>query len=304
MGEQAGSEQTDVPQVWDMIIVGAGPAGLAAALNGRIREKSTLVLGARRTPPRLQKAPHIKNYPGFNGITGEELYDRFHKHAQEMGVEFREERVENIYPGTTFTVVTRSNQIYLGRTIILATGIQQTRQLEGERKLVGRGLGYCTTCDGPLYRDKDVAVLGETPEAEEEVNFLAGIGRNVYYFPLYKGEINVDKKIDVRHERPQAILGNDRVRAIALPDEEIPVDGVFIIRSVAPAERLIAGLVQSKGAILVDRTMATSVVGVFAAGDCTGKPYQIGKAVGEGLTAAQSAIHYLDSDSTEPADVV
>lgn len=289
------SEQKDAQTTWDMIIVGAGPAGLAAALNGRIREKSTLILAAGRTPPRLQKAPHVKNYPGFNGITGEELYDRFYQHAREMGVEFREERVENIYPGVNFTVVTRGNQIYLGHTVILATGIQQTRQLEGERELVGHGLGYCATCDGPLYRDKDVAVLGESPEAEEEVNFLATIGRNVYYFPLYKGNVKVDKKVDVRREQPQAILGDDRVRAIALPDKEILVDGVFIVRSVAPAERLIGGLDQAEGAILVDRVMATKIPGVFAAGDCTGKPYQIGKAVGEGLTAAQSAIHYLDN---------
>ncbi len=179
---------------WDLIIVGAGPAGLSAALNGRIREKSTLILAAGRTPSRLQKAPHVKNYPGFNGITGEELYERFYQHAREMGVEFREERVENIYPGASFTVVTRSNQVYLGRALILATGIQQAHQLEGERELVGHGLGYCATCDGPLYRDKDVAVLGETPEAEEEVNFLAAIGRKVYYFPLYKGTVKVDRK--------------------------------------------------------------------------------------------------------------
>jgi thioredoxin reductase (NADPH) len=277
-----------------MIIVGAGPAGLAAALNGRIREKSAVILAAGRTPPRLQKAPQVKNYPGFNGITGEDLYNRFYEHAREMGVEFREERVENIYPGLNFTVVTRSNQIFLGRVVILATGIQQVRQLEGEQELVGRGLGYCATCDGPLYRGKDVAVVGETPEAEEDVNFLAAIGRNIYYFPLYKGEVKVDKKVDVRRELPQAILGDDRVRALALPDREIPVDGVFIIRTVAPAERLIAGLHQEHGVITVDRAMATNIPCVFAAGDCTGKPYQIGKAVGEGLTAAQSAIHCLD----------
>ncbi len=289
------TEQTDM---WDMIIVGSGPAGLAAALNGRIREKSTLILAAGRTPSRLQKAPYVKNYPGFNGITGEDLYERFYQHAREMGVEFREERVENIYPGVNLTVVTRSNQIYLGRAVILATGIQQVRQLEGEQELVGRGLGYCATCDGPLYRDKDVAVLGETPEAEEEVNFLASIGRNVYYFPLYKGEVKVDRKVDVRREQPQAILGDDRVRAIALPDKEIPVDGVFIIRTVAPVERLIAGLRQDQGAITVDRSMATNIPCVFAAGDCTGKPYQIGKAIGEGLTAAQSAIHCLEKTKT------
>jgi thioredoxin reductase (NADPH) len=289
------SEQASNQQAWDLIIVGAGPAGLAAALNGRIREKSTLVLAAGRSPSRLRQAPLVKNYPGFNGITGDELYDRFYDHAREMGAEIREERVENIYPGARFTVVTRSNRIYLGGAVILATGIQQTRQLEGEQELVGRGLGYCTTCDGPLYRGKDVAVVGETPEAEEEVNFLAAIGRQVYYFPLYKGKVDVDRRVDVRREKPQAIIGDDRVRAIALPDKEIPVDGVFIVRPVAPAERLIAGLAMEDGAIAVDHGMATGIPGVFAAGDCTGKPYQIGKAVGEGLTAAQSAIHYLDN---------
>jgi thioredoxin reductase (NADPH) len=289
------TEQTDTQQSWDMIIVGAGPAGLAAALNGKIREKSSLILAAGRTPSRLQQAPYVKNYPGFNGITGEDLYERFLRQAREMGVEFREERVENIYPGANFTVVTRGSRIYTGRTVILATGIQQTHQLDGEQKLVGRGLGYCATCDGPLYRDKDVAVVGETPEAEEEVNFLAAISRSVYYFPLYKGDVVVDRKVDVRRERPQAILGDERVRAIALPGGEIPVDGVFIIRSVAPAERFIDGLSIEEGAIVVDRTMATNIPCVFAAGDCTGKPYQIGKAVGEGLTAAQTAIRCLDA---------
>ncbi len=214
------SEQSNTQQVWDLIIVGAGPAGLAAALNGRIREKSTLILAAVMTPSRLRKAPFVKNYPGFNGIAGEDLYYRFYEHAMSMGVEIREERAENIYHGVQFTVVTRSNQIYLGRSVILATGVQQTRELKGERELVGRGLGYCATCDGPLYRGKDVAVIGETPEAEEEVNFLAAIGRAVYYFPLYKDKVDVDKRVDVRREKPQAILGDERVRAIALPDED------------------------------------------------------------------------------------
>jgi thioredoxin reductase (NADPH) len=289
------SEHPADQQIWDIIILGTGPAGLSAAINGRIREKSTLILAAGRTPPRIHKAPNIQNYPGFNGITGVELYERFYRHALEMGVEFREERVENIYQGANFTVVTRDNQIYLGHTVILATGVQQSRQLKGEQELLGHGLGYCATCDGPLYRDKDVAVLGETPEAEEEVNFLATIGRKVHYFPLYKGEVKVDPKVEVRREIPHAILGEGRVRAVALPDQEIPVDGVFIIRPVAPVELLLAGLQQEQGSIMVDRSMATNIPGVFAAGDCTGKPFQIGKAVGEGVTAALSAIHYLDT---------
>lgn len=282
------------PQVWDLLIVGAGPAGLAAAVNGRLREKSVLILSAEMGSRRLEKAPEIRNYPGFPEISGVELQQRFLEHARGLGALLERERVENIYPGTEFTCVTRGNRVYRSRAVILATGVQQARFLPGEKELLGRGLGYCATCDGPLYRDQDVAVIGETPQAEEEVNFLAEICRKVYFFPRYQEEIRVDPRVEVRREQPLRVLGRERVTGLALASGELPVAGVFIIREVAPAERLVEGLRIQDGAIVVDRGMATNIPGVFAAGDCTGKPYQVGKAVGEGLTAALSAVHYLD----------
>jgi len=292
------------PPVWDLLIVGAGPAGLAAAVNGRIREKNVLVLSAEIGSRRLGKAPEVKNYLGFPEISGEELQNRFLTHAREMGAALEQARVENIYPGEKFTCMTRDNRIYQSRAVILAAGIQQTRFLPGEKELLGRGLGYCATCDGPLYRGQDVAVIAETPGAEEEAGFLAEICRRVYFFPRYRGEVNVGAGVEVKREQPRQILGRERVTGLALPSGELPVAAVFIIREVAPAERLIAGLRINGGAIIVDREMATNIPGVFAAGDCTGKPFQIGKAVGEGLTAALSAVHYLDQKKSQVPEKV
>lgn len=280
--------------LWDLLIVGTGPAGLGAAVNGRIREKSVILLGAEDGSERLARAPEVNNYLGFPGISGKELMQKFYDHALRMGAVIEKGRVDNIYPGDEFTVVTRDNQIYRSRTVILAVGIQQVHLFPGEKELLGRGLGYCVTCDGPLYRGKEVAVIGETSEAEEEVNFLAEICSKVHYFPTYRGELHVDPRIEVHREKPLGVLGERKVDGIALKDGKLPVAGAFIVRKVAPAEQLISGLQIEEGAIVVNRMMETNIPGVFAAGDCTGKPYQIGKAVGEGLTAALSAVSYLD----------
>ncbi len=287
-------DEQNTKVVWDILIVGSGPAGLAAAVNGRIREKRVLVLGAEIGSSRLKKAPEINNYPGIPGISGEELQNRFLDHARKLGAVIEQERIENIYPGKELICVTRGNQMCRARSVILATGIQQARFLPGEKELLGRGLGYCATCDGPFYRDKEVAVIGEIPEAEEDVNFLAEICSKVHYFPRYKEVGEVDPRVEVYQERPQGVLGRDRVTGLALPEGELPVAGVFIIRDVAPAERLVEGLEIKEGSIVVSRDMETNIPGIFAAGDCTGKPYQVGKATGEGLTAALSAVRYLD----------
>lgn len=281
--------------LWDLLIVGTGPAGMSAAVNGRIREKRVILLGVEGGSDRLAKAPEVNNYLGFPKISGKELMKKFYDHAVGMGAVVEKRRVETIYPGDEFTVVTRDNQIYHSKAVLLAVGIQQAHLIPGEKELLGRGLGYCATCDGPLYRGKEVAVIGETPEAEEEVNFLAEICSKVHYFPSYRGEVRVDPRIEVHRERPLGVLGEMKVDGIALHDGRLPVVGAFIIRKVAPAEQFISGLQIENGAIVVNKMMETNIPGVFAAGDCTGKPYQIGKAVGEGLTAALSAVSYLDN---------
>lgn len=289
------NQQDQSQLLWDILVVGSGPAGLSAAINGRVRNKSVLVLGAEIGSDRLRKAPEINNYPGLPGISGEELQHRILEQARQLGAVVEKEQIETIYPGREFSCVTRSNRLYRSRAVIMATGVRQSSYLPGEQELLGKGVGYCATCDGAFYRNKRVAVIAETPEGAEDASFLADICSKVYYFPRYGGEIKADKRVEVRTEKVTGIKGSERVTGLATASGEIPLEGVFIVRKVAPVERLVEGLSVSDGAVVVDREMATGIPGLFAAGDCTGKPYQIGKAVGEGLTAALSAVHYLDN---------
>jgi thioredoxin reductase (NADPH) len=286
----------ETTKLWDLLVVGAGPAGIAAAINARVRRKEVLVLGAEIGSEKLRKAPHVDNYPGLPGISGEELMERFLQHARSLGAVIMEAKVDMVYPGEEFTCMTKDLQMFKARAVILATGVRQAFLLPGEKELLGRGVSYCATCDAALYKGKDVAVIGGTAEAEGEVNFLAELCNKVYYFPLYKGEVRVSPNVEVRLEKPQAILGEEKVKALSLSSgEELHVSGVFVIRDFRPVEQLVEGLKVDNGAIVVGRGMETNIPGIFAAGDCTGKPYQIGKAVGEGLTAALSAVAYLGS---------
>jgi thioredoxin reductase (NADPH) len=159
----------------------------------------------------------------------------------------------------------------------LAIGIVQTAVYPGEKELLGSGVSYCATCDGMLYRGKKVAVVCLSPDAEEEADFLTSIGCEV-------------TKLKTKNIR---INGTDKVTSVTADGEDIPCDGVFILRqTIAPAS-LIPGLATERGHIRVDKSMKTNIPGVFAAGDCTGTPYQIAKAVGEGQVAVLSAIEYL-----------
>ncbi len=282
-------------EVWDVLVVGAGPAGLAAAVNARARGKSTLVLGAELGSARLKKAQEVRNYLGLPGVTGEELAERFLAHAREAGAVVAAERVTAVYPGSVFTCTTQSAKTFRARAVVLAVGVTEARLLPGERELLGRGVSYCATCDGPLFRGQRVAVVGEVPEAEEEANFLARICEKVYFFPRYEGELRLAPGVEVRREAPEALVGEDYLTGLAVGGEVLPVAGVFIIRKTLPPAVLIEGLRVEEGAVVVDRGLATNVPGVFAAGDCTGRPYQIAKAVGEGAVAALSAVRYLDS---------
>lgn len=281
-------------KLYEMLVVGSGPAGLSAAINGRVRNKEVLVVGGESSSPRLAKAPRVDNFLGSPGLAGADLRDRFLSHAREMEVPVKFEMATAIYPmGEEFSVQVKGDMIR-SRTVILATGVAQTGYLPGERELLGRGVGYCATCDGPLYRNKDVAVLAFTPEAREEANFLAEICDQVYYLPFHREKVSLTRKIRVVDQKLTAIAGTDAVTGLQLGDELLPVSGVFIIRPVMPMEQLAPGLELREGTIRVERDMSTNIPGLFAAGDCTGNPFQLAKAVGEGLVAAFSAVRYLD----------
>lgn len=288
---------------YEIIIVGGGPAGLAAAINARIRNKKVLVLTKSIYSFSLKKAPKIDNYLGIPETSGQELNDAYLSHARQMGVEIVEKEVVGIYNlGDTFALMTNDGD-YSAEAIVIATGGVQKASIPGEQKLVGSGVSYCATCDGPLYKGKKVSVIAYTPEAVEEANYLAEICGEVYYIKAYKdktgtegghGHLELSEKVRVIEGKPEEIIGDAFVTGVKVNGEVIDVSAAFIMRETIPVDRLLEGLELEEGSIKVDRSMSTNIPGVFAAGDCTGRPWQVAKAVGEGTVAGLSAASYLD----------
>lgn len=281
--------------MYDIAIIGGGPAGLSAALTGRIRNKHVALFEHLNFSDKLQKAHAVNNYLGLPSVSGPELMKQFIDHALAYNPDVIKEKVVNIFPGDGMFTILTSKNTYEAKTIIMATGVVATVLFEGERDLLGRGVSYCATCDGMLYRDRDVAVISYTKEGEHEAEYLAEICRKVYYLPQYKTEFtSMRSNIDVKMVRPRAVRGEGSVASLVTIHEELPVEGVFILRQSDPVENLLPGIELEGEVIKVNRDMATSIPGVFAAGDCTGKPWQISRATGEGLVAVLSAINYLD----------
>ena len=260
---------------YDLLIVGAGPAGLTAAIHARARDKSALVISNDPLASPLCKAPAMANYPGLPGVTGRELVERLLAQAKDMGAEFKQGRALSVMPMGKSVMVSVENDAVEGRAVILATGVSRAAPLKGEAELLGRGVSYCATCDGMFYRGRTVVCAGDAPNFDEETAFLRSIGCQVI----------------VKRLAGLSILGEDRVSGVRDAAGALtPCDGVFLLRaSIAPA-RLAPGLELENGYIKVDARMATSLPGVYAAGDCTGQPLQLAKAVGQGQTAAHFSL--------------
>lgn len=288
------AEEFKLKSHYELAIVGCGSAGMSAALNAKIRKRDFILLGMEFCSPKLAKAPQVDNFIGFPEISGEELRQRFLHHLKEMGIEVVPWKVLNIYPGPPFTLV-GNNESFEADAVILATGVSPQKLLPGETELLGRGVGYCATCDGPLYKGKAVAILAYGKEGEAEANFMADICSEVYYIPFYKNVGQLDSRIIQKKGKVKEIYGTERAEKLVLENEELQVEGVFILRESLPAEQLVPDLQMDKGAIAVNHGLETNIPGLYAAGDCTGAPYQLIKAAGEGGTAALHAIRYLDS---------
>ena len=279
---------------YDCIIIGSGPAGLSAAINLKIHNKNVLWFGNANLSEKVEKAEQVNNYPGLPGVSGQELLHAFQKHKEAMGLELVDKIVSNIYDMGGYYSVMAENQFYETESIILAMGVVNSNQYAGEADYVGRGVSYCATCDGALYRDKKIAVIVTAKRFEHEVKFLTELAEQVYLFPFYKGCAITDDKIQVIKVAPKEITGGFRVEHLALADGTVlPVDGIFIMRNAIAPTTLLAGLQMEDGHIGVNRKQETNLAGVYAIGDCTGKPYQYAKAVGEGNVAAHEVIEYL-----------
>ena len=278
---------------YDVIVIGGGPAGLSAAVQARVRNKSVLVVSSPTADLPVWKAERIDNYLGLPGLSGAELMERLEAHARELGVERRTGRALNAMPMDGGFFVAVDSDVVEGRALVLASGVSQGPALPGELEHLGAGVSYCATCDGMLYRNKDVVVVGKSTHAPEEANYLHGLGCRVTYVSA-KAPEGLDPAIPVVQARRLAILGEGKVSGLEADGNTIPCDGVFLLRSAVAPTQLLPGLELDGPYIRVDRNIATNLPGVFAAGDCTGLPLQISKAVGEGLVAGLRAAEYLD----------
>ena len=265
---------------YDVLVIGGGPAGLSAALNVRARGRRVLVISNPPEENPLWKAERVDNCLGLPGLSGAELLGLLRRHAEEAGADFREGRVLSALRSGEEWYVSVGPDMERARAAVLASGALRGagKKFPGEAELLGRGVSYCATCDGMLYRGKRVAVLGWTPSAKKEAEFLEGIGCQAVYFD---------------QPRDCAILGGDRVEAVRCGGVTEAVEGVFLLRPAMAPGDLFPGLAAEGGFVTVDREMRTNLPGVFAAGDCTGGPLQVSKAVGEGLVAGQKAASFL-----------
>ena len=280
---------------YDIAIVGSGPAGLSAALNAKIRNKIFIIFGHKDLSNKLIKAPKINNYLGFYGSNGSELKDMFLEHINKMGIKITEERVNNIYAMGDYFALMVNDKMYEATSVILATGMEYNKPIKGEVELLGKGVGYCATCDAPLYRDKVVSIVGYNKEAEEEAKYVSELASKVYYVPMYKDNYDIGENVEVIEEKPVEIIGEGKVSSLKLQNTELQTDGVFVLKDSISPGQLVPGLEIVDGHINVDREMKTNISGCFAAGDCVGKPYQYIKSAGEGNIAALSAVKYIDS---------
>ena len=285
--------------LYDIAIIGGGPAGLSAALTARIRGKKVALFEHLDFSRKLQRAHDVDNYLGMPHRTGTDIMREMADHALAHEPDVIREKVISVFPGKKNFTIACKEEMYTARTVILATGVTSGTLFEGEKDLLGKGVSYCATCDGMFFRGKTVAVISYGKEGEADAAYLANLCKEVYYLPQYRDEMNLRAdNIIVENVMPRRIEGQNKTEKLITSKGEMNVDGVFIIRESDPVENLVRGLSLDGTHIAVDRQMRTNINGLYACGDCTGKPYQVSKAVGEGLVAALSAVEYLHEQAS------
>lgn len=288
--------------MYDVIIIGAGPAGISASLYTVRRNLKTLIIYKEKSA--LEKTNKIENYYGFeNGINGKELYNIGIKQAQNIGANIIEDEVTNIQieylkkdgnREKIFKIKTLNEQ-FESKSVILATGNKKSKpNIKNIEEYEGKGISYCAICDGFFYRNKNVAVIGNGDYAISEAMDLQNIAKSITILTNggqaqeYRAE-----NININTKEIQEINGENRVEEIEFKDNtKIKIDGIFIAQGVAGstdfAKKLGAKIDNDK--IVVDENMETSIKGLFACGDCTGGLYQVSKAVYEGTKAGLAVL--------------
>lgn len=279
----------------DCIIIGSGLAGISAALTLKANGKSFELFGSANLSEKIVKAESIRNYPALYNVTGKDFVQALKAQLAAEAIKIKEEKVSGVYAlKEKFGVATQEGGYYESKTVVLACGVESVKTVEGETEFVGRGVSYCATCDGFLYKGKTIAVLCTSKRLEHEIEHLAEFAEKVYLIAMYKDvEISRENVVIVK-KMPSKINGEKRVESVSFVGmEALKIDGFFALReSIAPTV-LMSGLEMQDGHVAVARDMQTNIAGCFAAGDCTGRPYQYTKAAGEGNIAAHGVSAYL-----------
>ena len=295
--------------IYDIIIIGGGPAGLTAAIYAARHNNKTLILEGNKIGGKSLQAHWVENYPGFpDGISGPDLMALMEKQAAKFGAEFSTETVVGIADFGELKMLTTRKGVRQAKAVIVATGMsRRSLSVKGENEFKGRGVSYCGVCDGPFFREKTVAIIGGGHEAVHDIEVLGESASKVYAIPGKKGFSEEYPEIEHLQKAPKVefiydaditeIGGSDFVEYVKLDNgQEVKLDGVFIVLEHISTSTILgdAGVVtDAGGCILVDRDQKTNVDGLFAAGDCCCKGLQIVTATGMGAQAALNAMKYV-----------
>ena len=279
---------------FDIAVIGGGPAGIAAAITAQSKGRKVVLFEAHGFSPRLRSVSEITDYLGLRPMSGTELMDHFVAHLSRTDVFVVEEKVVSLKEvGNGFVVGTPSGNFDVD-AVVLCTGVSRSNLLVGEKEFMGRGVSYCAKIDGVKYKGKRVAAIATTDDAMDEIELLCDYCEHVYLFPRYSGFRPPKRKnITIVIEPPTEITGTDRVTGLHTDTDFFGVQAVFMFRATDPLNSFLPQLQIRGRSVYVDDQAQTNVEGVFAGGDCTGQPWQVNRAAGQGQKAALSAIRYL-----------
>ena len=300
-------------EVYDLIIIGGGPAGLTAGIYAMRAKLNTLCIEKENEGGKIAEAGIVENYPGFDNIRGFELAQKFVEHAKKFNLNITHDTIKKIDTSDRPFKVIGENNTYTAKAIIIATGTKDKKLGLNEDDFVGRGVSYCTTCDAFFYMNKEVIVVGRgTPAVMSALN-LKDIVKKVTVITdkeelraaesIMMERLNSAENIEViTNAKPLKILGSDKAEGVLVSidgeEKEIKADGIFISMGHIPNSEFLEGSgieLNKSGFVVVDKSCKTNIDGIFACGDIAGGVLQVSKAVGEGAVALASASKYLNS---------
>ena len=297
----------------DIIVIGGGPSGMSAALYALRSNKSVLILEKENFGGQIANSPRVENYPTIKEISGLDLSDKMFEQIMDLGAQFELEDVLKVEKCDDKFVVTTNYRTYESKAVIIANGVKhRLMNLPNEENLIGKGVSFCAVCDGPMYKGKDVYLIGDANTALQYALLLSNYCTKVHMFTLFDkffgDQILIDRlkakeNILVKHNMNLIqYLGEDKLEGLVFEDtqtkekQEYSTDNVFIAIGQSPHNEIFADLVElNKGYIVTDESMRTKTPGVFACGDTRQKEIrQVITACNDGAIAALSAVKYLD----------